>query len=369
MKMLKTLIAAGAVAAVSLGSLASAEEEKILNVYNWSDYIAEETLEKFEQETGIKVIYDVFDDNGVLEAKLLSGKTGYDVVVPSSSFLARQIQAGVFRKLDRSMLPNWKELDAGLMAKLAQNADPGNEYSVPYLWGTTGLGINVQAVKRALGPDAPLDSWDLLFDPQFVSKLKSCGVTMLDAPDEVIPAVLNYIDEDPNTLDTGLMSGVAQAKLMEIRPYITYFHSSKYINDLANGDICLAMGWSGDIIQARDRAFDAENGVEITYVIPKGGAGMWFDMLAIPKDADHPENAHKFINFLMRPDVMAEITNYVWFPNAIPASKALIDEEVMADSTVYPTPEVEADLYTFIVTPPKVDRVQTRVWTKVKSGK
>lgn len=364
MKIIAAIVAASSLV---LSGISAAEEEKILNVYNWSDYIAEDTLAKFEQETGIKVTYDVFDDNGVLEAKLLSGKTGYDIVVPSSAFLARQIKAGVFQPLDRAKLPNYKNLDAPLMKKL-ENADPGNLYSIPYLWGTTGLGINVQAVQKALGPDAPLDSWDLLFDPKYAAKLKSCGISMLDAPDEVIPAVLNYLGEDPNSQDVALMQGKAQDKLLEVRPYMRYFHSSKYINDLANGDICLALGWSGDIIQAAGRAEEAENGVEIIYSIPSGGAGMWFDMLAIPKDADHPDNAHKFLNFLMRPEIMADITNYVWYPNGVLASKEFVDQEILDDPSVYPTPEVESKLYTFVVMPPKIDRVQSRVWSRVKTN-
>jgi putrescine transport system substrate-binding protein len=365
MKTIATILAASSLA---LSGMSFAEEEKVLNVYNWSDYIAEDTLEKFTAETGIKVIYDVFDDNGVLEAKLLSGKTGYDIVVPSSAFLARQIKAGVFRPLDRSKIPNYKNLDPVLMKKL-ENADPGNQYSIPYLWGTTGLGINLEAVKKALGDDVPLDSWDLLLDPKYVSKLKSCGVTMLDAADEVIPAVLNYMGEDPNSMDAALMQGKVQDKLLEVRPFIRYFHSSQYINGLANGDICLALGWSGDVIQAAGRAEEADNGIEVVYVIPKEGAGMWFDMLAIPKDADHPENAYKFLNFLLRPDIMADITNYVWYPNAVPASKEFIDAEILEDTTVYPSPAVAEKLYTFVITPPKIDRVQTRIWTKVKAAK
>jgi putrescine transport system substrate-binding protein len=364
MKTIATILAATSLA---FSGMSFAEEEKVLNVYNWSDYIAEDTLEKFTAETGIKVIYDVFDDNGVLEAKLLSGKTGYDIVVPSSAFLARQIKAGVFQPLDRSKIPNYKNLDPVLMKKL-ENADPGNKYSIPYLWGTTGLGINVEAVQKALGDDVPLDSWDLLFDPKYVSKLKSCGVTMLDAPDEVIPAVLNYMGDDPNSMDAALMQGKVQDKLLEVRPFIRYFHSSQYINGLANGDICLALGWSGDVIQAAGRAEEADNGIEVVYVIPKEGAGMWFDMLAIPKDADHPENAYKFLNFLLRPDIMADITNYVWYPNAVPASKEFIDAEILEDTTVYPTPAVAEKLYTFVITPPKIDRVQTRIWTKVKAA-
>jgi putrescine transport system substrate-binding protein len=287
--------------------------------------------------------------------------------MPSSAFLARQIRAGVFQPLDKSRIPNYRNLDATLMKKL-QNADPDNLYSIPYMWGTTGLGINVQAVKKALGADVPLDSWDLLFDPKYVSKLKSCGVTVLDAPDEIIPATLNYLGDDPNSQDIALMQDKVQKKLLEIRPFLRYFHSSKYINDLANGDICLAMGWSGDVIQAAGRAEEAGNGVEVVYVIPKEGAGMWFDMLAIPKDADHPENAHKFLNFLLRPEIIADITNFVWYPNAVPASREFIDKEILADPSVYPGPEAEAKLYTFAVMPPKVDRAQTRIWSRVKTA-
>lgn len=364
MKPLKSLVAATAIA-VAAGSAVA--EEKVLNVYNWSDYIAEDTLENFQKETGIKVVYDVFDSNDVLEAKLLSGKTGYDVVVPSSSFLARQIKAGVFQKLDRSKLPNYKELDPAIMAKLAK-MDPDNAYAIPYLWGTTGIGINVAKVKERLGDDFPLDSWSLVFDPKIVSKLADCGVTILDAWDEMIPAALNYAGEDPNSIDPALFQGVATETLMAIRPYVRYFHSSQYINDLANGDVCLSVGWSGDILQAMDRADEAENGVEIAYIIPKEGAGLWFDMLAIPSDADHPENALAFLNYLMRPDVMAGISNYVWYPNAVPASKEMIDEEIVTDPSIYPNEEVAAKLYTFTVYPTKLDRTGARVWTSVKTG-
>jgi putrescine transport system substrate-binding protein len=341
-------------------------EEKVLYVYNWSDYVAPDTLARSEAETGIKVVYDVFDDNGVLEAKLLSGKTGYDVVVPSLNFLARQIQAGVFMPLEKARLPNHRQLDERLMSKL-EYADPGQRYAVPYLWGTTGLGINVDAVRKALGPDAPLDSWQLLFNPKYLSKLKACGVAVLDAPDEVIPAALHYLGEDPNSLDVELMSSKVRDLLLQMRPYVRYFHSSKYINDLANGDICLAMGWSGDILQAAQRADEAHNGVNISYVIPVEGAGLWFDMMAIPKDATHPENAHRFLDFLMRPDVIADISNYVAYPNAIPASSEVLDPEIRDDVSVYPLPEVMEKLFIFEVMPPKVDRAQNRLWIEVKS--
>ena len=361
-------ILGGVIVSLYVASGATAAEEKVLNIYNWSDYIAEDTVANFEKETGIKVTYDVFDSNEVLEAKLLAGNTGFDLVVPSLSFLSRQIQAGVFMPLDKSKLSNYKNLNKDLMKRVAA-LDKDNAHAVPYLWGTTGIGYNVNKVKEVLGDDAPVDSWALIFDPENLKKLKSCGVAFLDAPVEVIPAVLNYLGEDPNTFDTKLIQGKAQDLLMKLRPYITYFHSSQYINDLANGDICVALGWSGDILQAADRAAEAKNGVEIAYVIPKEGAAMWFDMMAIPKDAKHPDNALKFINYILRPDVIAAISNYVWYANPNSASRPLVDKEILDDPGIYPTPEAEKKLYTFAVLPPSVDRVYTRTWTRVKTGK
>lgn len=365
MNMMKKLALATSVAMAAGGAIA---EEKVLNVYNWSDYIAENTLENFEAETGIKVTYDVFDSNDVLEAKLLSGKTGYDVVVPSATFMARQIQAGVFQPLDMSKLPNHKFLDKPMMEKLA-TLDPNNAHSVPYLWGTTGIGINVAKVKERLGEDFPLDTWDMVLKPEIVAKLADCGVTLLDAWDEMTPTILNYLGEDPKSTDVNLLNGKVAETLKAIRPHVRYFHSSQYINDLANGDVCLSVGWSGDILQAVDRAAEAENGVEVAYIIPKEGAGLWFDMLTIPKDASHPENAHAFLNYIMRPDVIAGISNYVWYPNAVPSSKEQIEEEITSDPAIYPTPEVEKNLFTFPVYGPKFDRQGSRMWTAVKAGK
>jgi len=341
-------------------------EEKLLHVYNWSDYIGDNTLAEFQKETGIRVVYDVFDANEVLEAKLSAGSTGYDVVVPSLSFLARQIKAGVFMPLDRSKLSNYGNLDPALMERIALN-DPDNAYSVPYLWGTTGIGYNVQKVKAALGEDAPLDSWDLFFKPENLAKLKPCGVAVLDTPSEIIPAALNYLGEDPNSFDPEVIAK-GEALLASIRPHITYFHSSQFINDLANGDICLAIGWSGDIFQARDRAAEANNGVEVHYFIPKEGAPMWFDMLAIPKDAKHPNNAHLFINYLLRPEVMAKIQNHVNYASGNQAALALVDQALKDNPGVYPRPETQAKLFTLAVLPPEVDRLYTRIWTKLKTG-
>ncbi len=366
-KLLKTTLAT-AVLSTSVAGTAVAEEEKVLNVYNWSDYIAEDTLANFEAETGIKVTYDVFDSNEVLEAKLLAGNTGFDVVVPSLSFLARQIKAGVFMPLDKSKLTNYDNQNKELL-KTISTLDEGNIHSIPYLWGTTGIGYNVEKIQEIFGDDAPTDSWDLVYDPENLAKLTGCGVAFLDAPSEIIPGVLHYLGEDPNSHDTKLIKGKAQDHLMKLRPHITYFHSSQFINDLANGDICVAVGWSGDILQASDRAAEAENGVEVQYVIPKEGALTWFDMLAIPKDAKHPENAHKFLNYLLRPEVMAGISNYVWYANGNEASTPMIDEDVTSHPGIYPSEEASKKLYTGKMTPPKVDRAYTRVWTKVKTGK
>ena len=346
-----------------------AAEEPVLHVYNWSDYIAEDTLEKFTQATGIKVVYDVFDSNDVVEAKLLAGNTGYDVVVPSLHFLGRQVTAGVFAKLDKAQIPNYQNLDPALMANIAK-VDPGNEHAVPYLWGTTGIGYNVDKVKEALGADVPLNSWDLIFKPENLAKLSKCGVSILDEAAEVIPTTLHYLGKDPNDFaaNVTLVPGEVKDLWMKLRPYITYFHSSRYINDLANGDICVALGWSGDIFQAATRAAEAKNNVKVEYVIPQEGAGIWVDMLAIPKDANHPGNAHKFINFLLQPAIMASVTNHVWYANGVPASKDMTDQAILAHPGIYPAPETEQKMFTFAVVPPELDGVYADVWTEVKAG-
>jgi putrescine transport system substrate-binding protein len=344
----------------------AAEEEKVLNVYNWSDYIAPDTLAKFEKETGIKVTYDVFDSNEVLETKLVTGNTGYDVVVPSLTFLARQIQAGVFMPLDKTKIPNLSNLDPEIQANIAK-LDPGNTHSVNYLWGTTGIGYNVKKIKEIFGDAAPVDSWAMVFEPENLAKLKACGVYFLDTPSEIIPPVLNYLGEEPNSFDPAVIAK-AEARLKELRPSITQFHSSEYINALANGDACVAVGWSGDIFQAATRAEEANNGVEIAYVIPKEGAPMWFDMLAIPKDAKHPNNAHAFINFLLRPEIAAEISNYVAYASANKAALANIDPGLKANPGVYPTEAAKKGLFSLAVLPPDVDRLFNRIWTGLKTG-
>ncbi|MCV2873546.1 polyamine ABC transporter substrate-binding protein [Defluviimonas sp. WL0050] len=354
MTMAAALVAAGA---------AGAEE---VHVYNWSDYIDEELLTKFEEETGIDLIYDVFDSNEILETKLLAGGSGYDVVVPSGTFLSRQIQAGAFQKLDKSKLPNIENMwDA--IEERTEKYDPGNEYSVNYMWGSTGIGVNINKVKEVLGDDAPVNSLALLFDPANMEKLASCGVHMLDAPTEVIPAALTYLGEESDAQDYETIEKV-EPVLTAIAPHVLKFHSSEYINALANGDICVAFGWSGDILQARDRAAEADNGVEIEYHIPKEGALMWFDQMAIPVDAPNADAAHKFINFIMDANNAAAASNYVYYANGNMASQALLNEDVIGDTAIYPDEETVNNLYTTTTWDPKVNRNVTRLWTKIKSG-
>ena len=358
-------VVAGSLMAISAGSLAA---DKTLHVYNWSDYIAPTTVADFEKQTGIKTVYDVYDSNEVLEGKLMAGSTGYDVVVPSSSFLARQLQSDVFLPLDRSKLPNYKNLDPELMKKLEQH-DPGNKFAIPYLWATTGIGYNVEKVKAALGKDAPVDSWDLVLKPENLEKLKGCGVSFLDAPEEIFATVLNYLGKDPNSSDPKDYSGAAADLMLKLRPSIRYFHSSQYINDLANGNICVAVGWAGDILQGKKRAEEAKNGVVINYVIPKEGALAFFDMLAIPKDAKNPDEAYQFINYLMEPKVMANISNTIFYASGVKASLPFVNDAIRNNHGIYPTPETMAKLFILKVQDPKLDRVRTRAWTKVKSGK
>lgn len=363
----KTMLKAGAAALAAVVGVAGAAtaQDNVVNVYNWSDYIAEDTIENFQKETGITVRYDVFDSNEVLEAKLLAGNSGYDVVVPTSTFLARQIQAGVFMELDKSKLPNWDNLDDTLLARV-EPMDAGNAHGMPYMWGTTGFAYNKKMIEERM-PDAPVDSWDMIMDPDVISKFADCGVSLLDAPTEVIPAALNYVGHDPAGQDSEKMQE-AMAHMDKIRPHIKYFHSSQNINDLANGDICIAMGWSGDMFIARDRAAEAGQGVEIEYVIPKEGALLWTDMMAVPKDAPNPDNAHTFLNYIMQPEVAAGISNYVWYANANEAATEFVDDTVKNDPAIYPDKATMENLYTVQPWSPRFQREATRAWTKLKTG-
>ena len=340
-------------------------EEMVVNVYNWSDYIDEEMLEAFTAETGIKVNYDVFDSNEVLETKLLAGNTGYDVVVPSASFLERQIKAGVFQKLDRSLLPNWSNLDPDILQRVALH-DPGNEYSVNHMWGTTGIGYNVEKVKSVMS-DAPVNSWDLVFNPEIAAKFKDCGISVLDAPSEMVGAVLAWLGKDPNSESEEDLAA-AETALLAARPNFRMIHSSNYIEALANGEICIAVGWSGDVLQARDRADEAEQGVVIEYKVPQEGTFIWFDMYAIPADAPHPRNAHAFINFMMKPEVAAANSNYVNYATGNAASLELLDEGVRDDPGVYPPPEIVAKLFPDLAKSAEYTRLLNRSWTRFTTG-
>lgn len=346
---------------------AAGSGEKVVYVYNWSDYVAEDTLENFEAKTGIRVVYDVYDANEMLETKLMAGASGYDLVFPSARpFAQRHIQAGLYAPLDKDQLPNLGNLDADLMQGL-QDVDPGNAHTVPYMWGTTGLGINVAKVKEALGEDAPLDSWSLLFDPANAEKLAECGISVLDDEQEAFAAALIWKGRDPNALE-GDETQVVSDAYAAIRPHIRYFNSSRYIEDLANGEICLAMGYSGDVFQASDSADEAENGHEIAYIIPREGAVRWVDLMAIPKDAPHPENAHVLINYLLEPGVAADIVDYVSFASPNTAAMGEIDPDIASDPGIYPPAEVMAKLVDPVTLPQDATRERVRAWTTIKTG-
>jgi putrescine transport system substrate-binding protein len=356
-----------ALALLLCGIASGHAEEARLNVYNWSDDIAPDTVQKFADETAITVAYDVYDSNEVLEAKLLAGQSGYDLVVPSASpFMARQIAAGVYRPLDKSKLPNWQNLDPRLL-ELVAAADPQNAHGVPYLWSVTGIGSNQPKVQAALGNAAPLDTWALVFDPESAKKLADCGISLLDTPQEVFPAALAWLGRDPKSRDTKDLD-LALAALEKIRPYIRKFHSSQYINDLANGDLCLALGYSGDVLQARNRAREAKNDIEIAFRAPKEGAQMGVDMLGIPADAPHPENALRFIDYLLRPEVIAAVSDAVSYPNPNLAATALVKPEIRDDPAVYPPAEARARFWVDVPAPPEFERARTRAWTRLKSG-
>jgi putrescine transport system substrate-binding protein len=340
---------------------------RVLHVYNWSDYIADDTIARFQNETGVRVIYDVYDSNEMLEAKLMAGKSGYDLVFPSARPHAqRHVEAGIYQPLQKELLGNLHQLDPSIMAGLT-DVDPGNRHVLPYLWGTTGLGINVERVRAALGDDAVLDSWQLLFDPPTAAKLADCGIAVLDDPQDAVGAALLALGRDPNGSSEDDLQQ-AQASFDAIRPHIRYFHSSRYVDDLADGSLCLAMGYSGDVHQARERAAGAGNGVEIAYVIPHEGALRWVDVMAIPNDAPHPDAAHQFIDFLLRPDTIAAISDQVAFANPNLAARELVDPEVAADPGVYPPDAVMAKLVDPASLPDESQRARLRAWTRIRTG-
>jgi putrescine transport system substrate-binding protein len=348
---------------------AGAQPQRVVNFYNWSDYIAPTVLGDFSKETGIKVRYDTFDSNDTLEAKLLAGKSGYDVVVPTAYFMARQITAGVFLKLDKTKLPNLANAWPEITARLA-SYDPGNQYAVNYMWGTTGIGYNVKAARQILGADAGplLDSWDDIFEPARIAKFKDCGIHLLDSSDDIMPAALHYLHLDPNSSDPADLQKAADL-LSKISPYVRKFHSSEYLNALATGEICLVVGFSGDIKQAQKRAAEVKGAVAVGYSIPKEGAQLWFDNFAIPKDAPDPDEAHALINYLLRPDVAAKNTNFVSYANGNLASQQFIDKAILDDRTIYPDAATMAKLYTIAAHDQKTQRLINRLWTRIKTGR
>ncbi|GGO88057.1 putrescine-binding periplasmic protein [Marinobacterium nitratireducens] len=363
MTLKKTLMGAVLGSLVATGAHA---QEPVLNIYNWSDYISPEAVSQFEKETGIRVNYDVYDSNEVLEAKLMSGRSGYDLVVPSAFFLERQIQAGIYAEVDRDQLSNYGNLDAQLLQTVSRN-DPNNVHGVPYTWGTTGIGYNVDMVRERVG-DMPIDSWDLIFKPELAAKVADCGLAVLDSPAEVVALALNYLGLDPNSESKADLDQ-AEALLASVQPHIKYFHSSQYISDLANGEICVALGYNGDVLQAQDRAASAGQGISVGYSIPREGSLAWFDLMAIPADAPHPEAAHKFINFVLQPEVAAGISNFVYYAVANTEAQPLLNEDVRSNPGVYPSEEVKAKLFAQNAHTAKFDRLLTRAWTRVKTGR
>jgi putrescine transport system substrate-binding protein len=352
-------------ALLGLGLPARAEET-VLNVYNWTDYIDPKALERFTKETGITIRYDMYDSLETLEAKLLAGHSGYDVVVPTGEpTFSRLVKLGALRVLDRAKVPNLTNLDPTMM-RLVATADPGNAHGAIYLWGSTGLGMIPDKVK-ALAPDAPMDSWDLLFKPENARRLAPCGITMMDSAIDVIPTVLKYLGKDPNSTDPADLAAVEKT-LMAIRPFIRTFASGGALEALAAGQTCLVLDYSGDVVQAASRATEAKRGVVVRYVAPKEGAQLAFDMLAIPADAPHPENAERFINFLLQPEVMAGITNAVSYPNAVPASRPMIRKEILDDPAIYPPDAVQQQFFTIGAVPQAAERARTRMWARFKAG-
>lgn len=359
---------AATVAGVLAASVSFAQaQQRSVNFYNWSNYMAPGVLEEFTKETGIKVTYDTFDANETVETRLLAGKSGYDVVVPTAYFLQRQIAANIFQKLDKSKIPNLANAWPEVTKRLAIY-DPGNVFAANYMWGTTGIGYNVKKVQEILGPDAKLDSWSAVFVPENLAKFKDCGIQMLDSADDILPAALNYLGLDPNSTKQADLEKAAEL-VSKVRPYVRKFHSSEYLNALATGEICFVVGWSGDIKQAQSRAAEAKNGVEIGYAIPKEGAQMFFDNFAIPADAKNVAEAHELINYLYRPDVAAKNSDYLSYANGNLASQKLIDPKIFNDKTIYPDEATLNRLFVITARDPATQRIINRLWTRVKTGR
>jgi len=359
-------VSLGLALVLAVGAAPRAQDRPVVNVYNWAEYTAPDTLSGFERATGIKLRYDTYDSNDTLQAKLLTGRSGYDVVVPSTHYAARQIEGGLLQKLDKSQIPNWQHLDPAIMALVA-SVDPGNDYLVPWGYGTNGLGYNVTRVREALGADADLGNWAMLFEPGNAAKLQSCGISVLDEAAQVFPAVLHYLGKDPNSSSEADYRE-ALALLKRIRPYIRQFSSSGYIDELAAGDLCMVYGFSGDVMIARHRAKQAQRSYEIDYVIPEGGAPAWFDTMAIPKSSRNLANAHAFINYIETPEVHAAITNHMFYPNANKTARQFVDPDVAGNPMIYPDERIASTLFVIKPQPLGVQRMQTRMWAELKRG-
>jgi putrescine transport system substrate-binding protein len=359
------LISSIGVSGVFVSSVSYAQENQ-LRIYNWSHYIDPEVLSDFQAETGIQVVYDEFDSNEVLEALLLSGKHDYDLVVPSNDFLARHINAGLFASLNKSLLTNYSNLNVSLLKNLEVN-DPGNVFSVPYLWGTTGIGYNKQLIEEVLGEGVKPTSWGFFFNPEIISKLAECGVSILNSPKEVFAAALNYLERSPNSRRSSDYRGGVKDMLDNIVPHVRYFHSSRYIDDLASGRICLSMGWSGDILQAAEQAENNKLQQDIEYVIPSEGAAIWVDMLAIPAVSQRQASAHAFINYLLRPEVIAKITNLVSYANPNSESRQFIDPQVIENEGIYPSAKVQSRLFVLEPVPKALNEAMYRSWRELKA--
>jgi putrescine transport system substrate-binding protein len=364
--MIRRFLSALVVCLAAVAPAHAADKEKVLNLYIWSDYLAPDTLKNFTKKTGIKVNMDVFDSSEALEAKLLAGGSGYDVIVPNGPVLKRLIQAGVVQPLDKTKLPHIGTQDPEIVSRAAI-ADPGNTHGIVYMWGTSGIGYNVKTVEKVLGKAAPVDSWKLILDPANAEKLSKCGFYAFDSAADIFELTLNYIGKDPHSTNPKDYEDAA-AVWQKVRPFITKFHNSEYISALANGDVCVAMGFSGDVFQARDRAEEAKKGVEVAYSIPKEGAVMWFDFMAIPKDAPHADAAYAFLDYILTPEVIGPITNSMWYANANTKAKPFTDKDILADETVYPGQAVMSHLFPESNPSPEIERLRTRIWNKVKTG-
>lgn len=340
--------------------------DETVNISNWNGYIADDTLLSFTKATGIKATYDIHDSNEVLESKLMTGNTGYDVVSPSNHFLSRLIKAGAIQKLDKSQLPDWKNLDPALMKKLEVN-DPGNQYGFPYMWGTAGIGYNVEKIKAIFGNTDVTHSWNLFFDENNIKRLSECGVAIIDNPTQILPITLNYLGLPPHSHEPADYKKAEQA-LLKIRPYVQYFHASKYISDLANGNVCAVIGFNGDIVQAAASAREARNGIDIAYSIPDEGSTLWLDMVVMPKSAPHEHNGYAYMNYLLQPKVIANISNSIHYANPNSAADAYVDPAVKQDLAIYPPKTVMDKLFTVEDLPAAIARLSTRLWTKLKTN-